>query len=123
MRYIRQELFLACMRGAIVEGDMSYYPKDKAYEILKLWTGEDFGFDTHAWGDWFAEHGEQLSDTALVDAVWAVMQVTPSEEVDDADEIAMIEADIEAIKGRLALQEEEFCNKVKREELSKPKKK
>lgn len=35
-----------------------YLPKERALELLKEWTGQDFGYDVAAWERWIAEHGQ-----------------------------------------------------------------
>jgi hypothetical protein len=37
-----------------------YLPKERALELLKQWTGQDFGDDVAAWERWIAEHGKDL---------------------------------------------------------------
>jgi hypothetical protein len=37
-----------------------YVPRERALELLKQWTGQDFGFDVHKWEAWIAEHGSKL---------------------------------------------------------------
>ena len=29
-----------------------YLTRERAYELLKCWTGQDFGYDVDAWGEW-----------------------------------------------------------------------
>lgn len=33
-----------------------YLPKEKALELLRAWTGKDFGYDVAAWERWISEH-------------------------------------------------------------------
>jgi hypothetical protein len=33
-----------------------YLPKDKALELLRKWSGQDFGYDFDAWKAWIREH-------------------------------------------------------------------
>jgi hypothetical protein len=37
-----------------------YLPRERALELLKEWTGQDFGFDVPKWEAWIAEHGAKL---------------------------------------------------------------
>ena len=37
-----------------------YLPKERALQLLKEWTGQDFGDDVAAWERWIAEHGENF---------------------------------------------------------------
>jgi len=32
---------------------MNYMAREKAYEALKNYTGQDFGYDADAWQEWF----------------------------------------------------------------------
>ncbi len=42
------------LEGKIPETDpMFYASKEVAYEALKDWTGQDFGYDADAWRQWF----------------------------------------------------------------------
>lgn len=38
---------------------MAYMTREDAYETLKKYTDEDFGYDTHAWERWFRENKEE----------------------------------------------------------------
>jgi hypothetical protein len=52
------------LRGLImnIKGELSqtqrrlYIPKERAYELLKALTGQDFGEDIEAWENWVNEH-------------------------------------------------------------------
>ncbi len=33
-----------------------YLPKETAYQLLKTWTGKDFGWDIEAWENWVSKH-------------------------------------------------------------------
>lgn len=33
-----------------------YVPKERAYQLLKAWTGQDFDRDIEAWENWVNEH-------------------------------------------------------------------
>ena len=37
-----------------------YIPRERALELLKQWTGQDFGLDVAKWEAWIAEHGDNL---------------------------------------------------------------
>lgn len=37
-----------------------YLTRERALELLKQWTGQDFGFDVAKWEAWIAEHGDEL---------------------------------------------------------------
>jgi hypothetical protein len=50
------------MTGEISENNMRVYmPKEKAYELLKEWTDQDFGQDIEAWKDWVKKHPNIIS--------------------------------------------------------------
>jgi hypothetical protein len=51
-----ERLLLANLIGAIPVGTKGrYLPKEEAHERLKLYSGQDFGYDTAAWKAWFAK--------------------------------------------------------------------
>jgi len=33
-----------------------YLPKEKALELLRKWSGQDFGYDVEAWKAWVRKH-------------------------------------------------------------------
>lgn len=37
-----------------------YLTRERAYELLKQWTGQDFGFDADKWGDWVHENQDLI---------------------------------------------------------------
>lgn len=37
-----------------------YLTKDRAYELLKEWTGQDFGYDVKKWSSWIAKNRKKL---------------------------------------------------------------
>jgi hypothetical protein len=37
-----------------------YVPKERAYQLLKAWTGQDFGEDIEAWENWVNEHPDVI---------------------------------------------------------------
>jgi hypothetical protein len=39
-----------------ISGKPRYIDKDEAYKHLKEITGQDFGFNTEAWREWFIEY-------------------------------------------------------------------
>jgi hypothetical protein len=50
------------MAGEISKNNMRVYmPKEKAYELLKEWTGQDFGQDIEAWKNWVEKHPDIIS--------------------------------------------------------------
>jgi hypothetical protein len=46
-----------------------YIPKERAYELLKAWTGQDFGEDIEAWTSWVKKHPNIIRPNPLVDSV------------------------------------------------------
>lgn len=44
------------MRGEIPTMQRSYIPPERAYQLLKTLTGQDFGRDIEAWDNWVKEH-------------------------------------------------------------------
>lgn len=38
-----------------------YISRERALELLKQWTGQDFGFDVAKWEAWIAQHGAGLN--------------------------------------------------------------
>jgi hypothetical protein len=103
MRYMREGHDLAIMDGRIVEGDRGYYPKEEAYETLKRWTGQDFGYDTGAWREWFEKHANELSNDSYIQAARAVLgPPDPDRDVDDPEELDRLQAEIEEIRRRTA---------------------
>ena len=43
-----------------------YVPRERALELLKQWTGQDFGFDVAKWEAWITEHGGKLKISGKV---------------------------------------------------------
>jgi hypothetical protein len=37
-----------------------YLTREKALELLKAWTGQDFGFDVQKWEEWIASSCSQI---------------------------------------------------------------
>jgi hypothetical protein len=37
-----------------------YVPRERALELLKQWTGQDFGYDLDKWEAWIAEHRSSI---------------------------------------------------------------
>ncbi len=37
-----------------------YLSQDQAYELLKQYTGQDFGYDSEQWETWLAQHPESI---------------------------------------------------------------
>lgn len=50
------EILLKNMSGTMMRGRLEYLPKENAYEQLKRWTGQDFGFDLEGWMSWINEN-------------------------------------------------------------------
>ena len=46
------------LKQEIRPGRRAYLTKEKAYETLKKWTGQDFGYDVAAWEKWLTDHNE-----------------------------------------------------------------
>jgi hypothetical protein len=42
--------------GEIRVGARAYLPKEKALEMLKLYTGQNFGYDIVAWKQWLKDN-------------------------------------------------------------------
>jgi hypothetical protein len=38
----------------------AYLPRDRALQLLKEWTGQDFGYDVTAWEEWLRTHRASL---------------------------------------------------------------
>lgn len=41
--------------------DRAYLPKERALELLRRWTHQDFGDDLAAWESWIAAHERGLA--------------------------------------------------------------
>ena len=39
-----------------------YVSRERALELLRLWTGKDFGYDAEKWEAWIEVHGQTKSD-------------------------------------------------------------
>ena len=37
-----------------------YVPRERALELLKRWTGQDFGYDAEKWETWIAENRSKV---------------------------------------------------------------
>ena len=48
--------FLLNLEGKIAPGKREYLPREEAHRLLKVLTGQDFGYDTKAWRAWLAQH-------------------------------------------------------------------
>lgn len=44
-----------------------YLPKDRAYQLLKDWTGQDFGEDIDAWENWVRKHPNIITQDRHID--------------------------------------------------------
>jgi hypothetical protein len=50
------KLLIMNMEHNIQEGRREYMPSDKALELLKSLTGQDFGDDIEAWKKWLKDN-------------------------------------------------------------------
>ena len=53
------KLLIMNMERKIQEGRREYMPAEKALEVLKSSTGQDFGDDIAAWKKWLKDHHKQ----------------------------------------------------------------
>ena len=51
------EVYYLNFVGRIEPRSLAYAPKERAYEDLRRYTGEDFGDDAEAWLAWLLEAG------------------------------------------------------------------
>jgi hypothetical protein len=52
------------LAGELGEGRREYLPREKALELLRERTGQDFGFDVQQWRKWIRAHPHRLSPSA-----------------------------------------------------------
>ncbi len=52
MRLKPEELFIENLAGNISKETMQYMAKERALEMLKKASGEDFGYDIEKWKSW-----------------------------------------------------------------------
>jgi hypothetical protein len=57
---IWEHKLVSILRGAYTKIGNTYVSKEEAYERLKKLSGEDFGYDGEAWGDWVDAYEERL---------------------------------------------------------------
>ena len=38
-----------------------YVTRERALELLRKWTGQDFGFDADQWENWISEHRDEVA--------------------------------------------------------------
>jgi hypothetical protein len=50
-----------------------YMSQEQAYEVLRRWTGEDFGYDVGLWSEWLVTHTERK-----MEVVQAMIDVLPA---------------------------------------------
>ena len=51
------------LRGEIPENHRrEYLPRERALELLRQWTGQDFGLDADRWEDWLRANVEEFRD-------------------------------------------------------------
>jgi hypothetical protein len=50
------QLLIANLGDELPRLTRGYIPKERAYEILKESTGQDFGYDVKAWKKWITLH-------------------------------------------------------------------
>jgi hypothetical protein len=44
-----------------------YIPRERALELLKQWTGKDFGYDVEKWEAWIAQNASSIKSTGNSD--------------------------------------------------------
>src|SRR5262249_12121164 len=49
--------YLSNLRRESAEGSLYYVPKEEAYQKLKEFSGQDFGYDDRLWEQWGRERG------------------------------------------------------------------
>jgi hypothetical protein len=52
MRLKPEELFIENLAGNISKATMQYMPKERALELLRKSSGQDFGYDVAKWREW-----------------------------------------------------------------------
>jgi len=51
------------LRGEIPEGiRRDYITRDRSIQLLKEWTGQDFGFDADQWESWLRANVKEFRD-------------------------------------------------------------
>lgn len=56
MRLHPISLALMVLRGRKTLHGVKLQDRDSACELLKTWTGQDFGYDPDKWGKWLQAH-------------------------------------------------------------------
>lgn len=56
-RLTLNELLLKNLKQELPEGSTAYMTQKSAYNALKKWTGQDFGYDAQKWEDWISQNG------------------------------------------------------------------
>ena len=51
-RLTPEQRAILSLREEIPEGRMEYLTKGDAYDLLKKWTNQDFGYDADKWEKW-----------------------------------------------------------------------
>jgi hypothetical protein len=51
------------LAGEIAQGRREYLPRERAYELLREWTGQDFGYDIAQWRAWIRSHPRRTAKT------------------------------------------------------------
>lgn len=64
-RLTLEEILIANLNEKLHQGTMPYMTKESAYQALKKWTGQDFGYDSTKWEEWINENGLPLLDTTV----------------------------------------------------------
>lgn len=63
MRLKPEELFIENLAGNISKETMQYMTKERALDMLKKASGEDFGYDVDQWKSWLDQKsGENNKD-------------------------------------------------------------
>lgn len=60
MRLLFHEIWITNLAKGFSEDFYLYISQEEAYELLKKYSGEDFGYDVSAWKQWFKENVNSL---------------------------------------------------------------
>ena len=50
------EVYLMNLRQLLPPHSIYYWTREEAYQQLKEWSGQDFGYDAEAWEKWGRQH-------------------------------------------------------------------
>jgi len=59
-RLTLDEIYILSLKEELPEGSVAYMTKEDAYNSLKKWTGQDFGYDADKWEQWVDDNGLPL---------------------------------------------------------------